>query len=131
MPRYELPVSHRPNRDGSAVTSRHVPYYLAAEVFSTAWSRTLAELGAGVLTAQDVAVVSAQFDYSREVFTGQALVTVDVQTVGVSSIRFGLQLAQDGHVAAVGTTTVVQTDEGRTRSIPLSPEQRAALEAVR
>jgi acyl-CoA thioesterase FadM len=131
VPRYELLVTHRPNRDKSAVTSRHVPYYLAAEVFSDAWARTLAELGPGVLTAKDVAVVSAQFDYSREVFIGAATVTVEVQKVGASSVRFGLELEQDGRVAAVGTTTVAQTDENRTRSIPLSPEQRAALEAVR
>jgi acyl-CoA thioesterase FadM len=108
-----------------------VPYYLAAEVFSDAWARTLADLGPGVLTARDVAVVGAQFDYSHEVFTGTAVVTVEVQKVGGSSIRFVLQLEQDGRVAAVGTTTVARTDEGRTRAIPLSEEQRAALAAVR
>jgi len=131
VPRYELSVTHRPNRDGAPVTSRHVPYYLAAEVFSDAWARTLADLGPGVLTAKDVAVVGARFDYSHEVFTGTAAVTVDVQEVGGSSIRFGLQFEQDGRVAAVGTTTVARTDKLRTRAIPLSARQRDALEAIR
>jgi acyl-CoA thioesterase FadM len=53
-----------------------------------------------------------------------------VEQVGGSSIRFGLQLEQDGNVAATGTTTVVHTDEDRTRSVPLSQAQRAALAAV-
>jgi hypothetical protein len=26
-----MPVTHRPNRDGSTVTSRHVTYYLALD----------------------------------------------------------------------------------------------------
>ena len=130
MPTYELPVTHRPNRDGTLLTTRHVPYYLAAEVFAQAWAQTLVELGPGVLTSQNVAVVNARFDYSREVFTGSAVITVAVEKVGGTSIRFGLVLEQDGKVAATGTTTVVHTDEKRTRSIPLSEEQRSALEAV-
>jgi acyl-CoA thioesterase FadM len=130
MPRYELPLTHRPQRDGSAVASKHVPYFLAAEVFSDAWAQTLVDLGPGLLTAMDVAVVNAHFDFSREVFTGQATVTVSIDKVGTSSITFGLQLEQQGRLAATGSTTVVQTDAGRTRAIPLSAQQRAALDAV-
>jgi acyl-CoA thioesterase FadM len=130
MPRYELPVTHRPERDGSPVASRHVPYYLAAEVFSDAWGRTLVELGPGVLVAKDVAVVSASFDFRREVFTGRVVVDVRVDHVGVSSIRFALALEQDGQLVATGSTTVAQTDADRTRAVPLTDIQRAALAAV-
>lgn len=130
MPSYELPITHRPHRDGTPVTNRHVPYYLAAEVFALAWSRTLRELGPELLSSMDVAVVNAQFDYTREVFVGTVVITVTVEKVGGSSIRFGLQLEQDGLVAAHGTTTVVHTDSGRTRAVPLSAAQRAALDAV-
>jgi acyl-CoA thioesterase FadM len=130
VPRYELPLTHRPQRDGSAVGSRHVPYYLAAEVFSDAWAQTLLDLGPGVLTAKDVAVVNAQFDFGREVFTGPATIVVSIEKLGVSSIQFGLQLEQGGHLAATGSTTVVQTDSARTRAIPLNERQRAALESV-
>jgi acyl-CoA thioesterase FadM len=130
MPRYDLPVTHRPERDGSAVESRHVPYYLAAEVLSDAWARTLADLGPGVLVAKDVAVVSASFDFRREVFTGRVVVGVSIDKVGVSSVRFALTLEQDGQLAATGSTTVAQTDADRTRSVPLTDSQRAALAAV-
>ncbi|MCW2542753.1 MAG: hypothetical protein JWM40_305 [Frankiales bacterium] len=130
MPSYELPLTHRPQRDGSAVTSRHVPYFLAAEVFALAWAQTLTDLGPGLISARDVAVVNAHFDYHHEVFTGTATFTVEVQKVGVASIRFGLQLAQEGRVAATGTTTVVRTDRGRTRSVPLTDAQREALDRV-
>jgi acyl-CoA thioesterase FadM len=131
VPRYELALTHRPLRDGSAVASDHVPYYLAAEVFSDAWAQTLADLGPGVLAAKDVAVVNAHFDFAHEVFTGPAVVGVEVEQVGRTSIRFGLQLEQDGRVAATGSTTVVRTDEDRTRPLPLSQRQRSALQAVR
>lgn len=130
MPSYELPLSHRPQRDGSAVISRHVPYYLAAEVLAQAWAQALLDLGLGLLTAREVAVVNAHFDFSRELFTGMATFGVAVQKVGATSIRFGLTIHQDGQLAATGSTTVVRTDEGRTRSIPLSPDQRAALESI-
>jgi acyl-CoA thioesterase FadM len=112
------------------VSSRHVPYYLALEVVSLAWARTLLDLGPGLLTSKEVAVVNAQFDFSRELFTGSATFGVAVQNVGSTSITFGLTIQQDGQLAARGSTTVVRTDEARTRSIELSPQQRAALEAV-
>jgi acyl-CoA thioesterase FadM len=130
VPSYELPLTHRPQRDGSLVTSRHVPYFLAAEVFALAWARMLSELGPELLTSRDVAVVNAHFDFYHEVFTGTATFAVEVQKVGGTSIRFGLQLSQNGRVAASGTTTVVRANEGRTRSLPLTDGQRAALESV-
>jgi acyl-CoA thioesterase FadM len=130
VPSYDLPLTHRPMRDGSVVTSRHVPYFLAAEVLALAWATTLRDLGPGVLTSKDVAVVNAHFDFSHELFTGQATFSVEIEKLGTTSIRFGLRIEQDGKLAATGSTTVVQTDEARTRSIPLSSEQRAALERV-
>ncbi|MCU1595636.1 MAG: hypothetical protein JWO12_3028 [Frankiales bacterium] len=131
MPSYELPVTHRPHRDGTPVTNRHVPYYLAAEVFALAWEQSLRDLGPDLLSSKDVAVVHAEFNYLHEVFVGTVVITVGVEKVGASSIRFGLQLEQGGRLAAHGTTTVVHTDEGRTRSVPLSSAQRRALESVR
>lgn len=131
MPSYELPLTHRPDRDGSPVASRHVPYFLAAEVMALAWGQTLTDLGPGVLTARDVAVVNVHFDFSRELFTGTATVHVEIAKVGTSSITFRLALEQDGQQAATGVTTVAQTDEDRLRAVPLTDAQRAALEAVR
>ena len=127
MPLYRLPVYHRPERDHTAVTSRHVPYYLALEVAALAWARLLDERGRGLLAASDLAVVSTQFDFRRELFTGYVDVDVDVVRVGTSSVTFAQQLYQDDVRAATGETVVAQTDDARTRAIPLSPEQRAML----
>jgi acyl-CoA thioesterase FadM len=127
---YDLPLTHRPLRDGTAVTGRHVPYYLAAEVMAQAWATLLGELGPGLLSSKDMAVVHVVLDFSRELFVGTATFGVDVLRVGCSSITFGLQVAQDGQVAGTGTTVVVQTDPARRCSVPLSLEQRGPLELL-
>lgn len=125
-----MPVTHRPNRDGSAVTSRHVPYYLALEVASDAWARLLDELGDGLLSTADVAVVHTEFDFRRELFTGELDVDVEVTRVGRSSVAFAVALYQRDLLAGTGETVVAQTDEARLVSVPLSPVQRAMLESL-
>ncbi|MCW2531471.1 MAG: hypothetical protein JWP62_1041 [Blastococcus sp.] len=125
-----MPVTHRPDRDGAAVTSRHVPYFLALEVAAQAWARLLDELGQGVLSTADVAVVRAEFDFRRELFTGSLDVDVEVTRVGRSSVAFGIALYQRDMLAATGETVVARTDEARLVSVPLSPVQRAMLESL-
>jgi acyl-CoA thioesterase FadM len=125
-----MPVTHRPERDGSAVTSTHVPYYLALEVAALAWARLLDELGEGVLSAGDVAVVRTELNLRRETFTGSLDVDVDVTRVGRSSVTFAVALYQHGVLAATGETVVARTDEARVVSVPLSPVQRAMLESL-
>jgi acyl-CoA thioesterase FadM len=127
VPLYRLPVSHRPERDGTAVTSRHVTYYLALEVAALAWARLLDERGQGLLTAANLALVSTQFEFRRELFTGYVDVDVEVVRVGTSSVAFAQQIYQDDVRAATGETVVAQTNEARTRATPLSAEQRAML----
>jgi acyl-CoA thioesterase FadM len=125
-----MPVTHRPDRDGAAVTSRHVPYFLALEVAAQAWARLLDELGQGVLSTADVAVVRAEFNFRRELFTGSLDVDVEVTRVGRSSVAFGIALYQRDMLAATGETVVARTDEARLVSVPLSPVQRAMLESL-
>jgi acyl-CoA thioesterase FadM len=125
-----MPVTHRPDRDGAAVTSRHVPYFLALEVAAQAWARLLDELGQGVLSTADVAVVRAEFNFRRELFTGSLDVDVEVTRVGRSSVAFGIALYQRDMLAATGETVVARTDEARLVSAPLSPIQRAMLESL-
>ena len=104
-----------------------MPYYLALEVAALAWARLLDEGGRGLLAAPDLAEVSTQFDFRRELFTGYVDVDVDVVRVGTSSVAFAQQLYQDDVRAATGESVVAQSDDARTRAIPLSPEQRAML----
>jgi acyl-CoA thioesterase FadM len=125
-----MPVTHRPDRDGAAVTSRHVPYFLALEVAAQAWARLLDELGQGVLSTADVAVVRAEFNFRRELFTGSLDVDVEVTRVGRSSVAFAIALYQRDMLAATGETVVARTDEARLVSVPLSPVQRAMLESL-
>jgi acyl-CoA thioesterase FadM len=125
-----MPVTHRPDRDGAAVTARHVPYFLALEVAAQAWARLLDELGQGVLSTADVAVVRAEFNFRRELFTGSLDADVEVTRVGRSSVAFGIALYQRDMLAATGETVVARTDEARLVSAPLSPIQRAMLESL-
>jgi acyl-CoA thioesterase FadM len=122
-----MPVTHRPERDGTPVRARHVPYYLALEVAALAWAQLLDDLGDGALKARDVGVVRAEFDFRRELFVGELDVDVEVLRLGASSVSFGLELHQDGEHAATGTTVVARTDTSRLRSVPLSDQQRALL----
>lgn len=125
-----MPLTHRPDRDGSAVRSRHVPYYLALEVMALAWAQLLDEVGGGVLRAGDVGVVHVEFDFSRELFVGEADVDAEVVAVGRSSVAFSLVMHQEGRLAATGRTVVARTDQTREHSLPLTEEQREALNRV-
>jgi acyl-CoA thioesterase FadM len=110
------------------VASNHVPYFLAAEVMALAWNQLLLELGPGLISARDVAVVHVDFDFSRELFVGAATFDVEVLRVGTTSITFGLRVEQYGKLAATGTTVVARTDEARLHALPLTPQQRTALD---
>lgn len=130
MPRYVLPITHRPERDGTAVAGSHVPFYLALEVASDAWRRTVGERCAPVLTMTDLAVVHVEADFSREMFTGELTVDVSVQRIGRTSVTVRAELAQAG--ASTGAVTIVfaRVDAARVVSLPLTPEQRPFLEAL-
>jgi acyl-CoA thioesterase FadM len=123
-------VTHRPERDGSAITSAHVPHYLALELAALAWARLLDECGQGLLAAGDMAVVRTEFDFRRELFTGFLDAEVDVASIGRSSVSVAVALHQHDQLAATGTTVVARTDEARLLAVPLSPEQRAMLESL-
>jgi acyl-CoA thioesterase FadM len=123
-------VTHRPERDGSAITSAHVPYYLALELAALAWARLLDECGQGLLAAGGMAVVRTEFDFRRELFTGFLDAEVDVASIGRSSVSVAVALHQHDQLAATGTTVMARTDEARLLAVPLSPEQRAMLESL-
>lgn len=130
MPCYELPLTHRPTRDGQQVTSTHVPFYLAMETMAEAWGRAIDSNCEGVLRAGDLGVVHVTSDFGREVFVGEALVEVDLQQIGTASLTFGLRLTQHGELAVRTTVVVAQVDPTRKHSVPFSIEQHAALEVL-
>jgi acyl-CoA thioesterase FadM len=125
-----MPMTHRPERDGSMIANTHVPYYLALEVAATAWGRALTEACGDLLGPRDLAVVHADCDFEHELFIGEAEVDVALVKLGSSSLSFSVELAQDGRRAGRVNTVLCLVDEDRVHSVPLSEPQRAALETL-
>lgn len=130
MHHFDLIVSHRPNSDGSVPDSKHVPFYLAMEVMSEAWKCALAVTCDGLLSPGDLGVVNVTSDFRRELFVGTAAFRVAFAHIGTSSIRFEIAVEQAGHHVADAAITLARVTDDRTRSLPLSPEQRVALSAL-
>ena len=55
---------------------------------------------------------------------------VALKRIGTSSVTFLLELSQAGHRAGTVDLVVAQVDAGRAHAVPLSPAQRAALQAI-
>jgi acyl-CoA thioesterase FadM len=130
VPRYELPLTHRPTRDGKQIRVSHVPYYLALEMMAEAWASAIDATCEGVLKPSDLGVVHVTSDFSREVFIGDSVIDVALTKIGVTSLTFHVELAQEGQKAATLTAVLAQVDPTRTYAVPLSDEQREALEGL-
>jgi len=130
MPRYTLPITNSPTRDGRPVTSRHIPFYVALETAADAWTIALSEFCAATLLPTDVAVVHVTSDFRHELFVGEVTVDVSLQRVGTSSITFVMELIQSGRSAGTIEFVVAQVDQSRIHAVALTPAQRAALETI-
>jgi len=130
MPRYVVPLTHRPNRDGSLSTDPHVPFYLALEAASDAWKQALAEFCAPDLVPFDLAVVHLDSDFRRELFTGELTVHLTVEKIGTRSVTFGMALEQSGADAGSVRLVYARVGSGRESSLPLNEAQRAALQRI-
>jgi hypothetical protein len=125
-----MTLAHRPDRDGTPVTARHVPFYLALELMADAWARLLVETAGGVLLTGDVGVVAVDYSFKRELFVGGAEVDAEIASVGRSSVAFDTAIHQLGRRACSGRITVARTDAARLHSVPLSAAQREVLEPL-
>jgi len=128
--RVQLDVTQRPRPDGTVPASTHVPFYLALEMMFEAWRRVLATTCQDILEPRDLGVVNVTSDFGRELHVGATAFDVDLERVGTSSITFRIDVGQNGQHAATIRTTLAQVNDDRTRSVPLSPLQRAALELL-
>ncbi len=127
MLRFRLSLAHSRADDGSTPTSDHVPFYLALEYTAEAWQRALATTCTGLLEPRDLGVVNVTSDFGRELFVGPADFDVSLLRLGTSSLTFHIQVLQRGEPAADVTITLAQVDGRREHSVPLAPDQRAAL----
>jgi acyl-CoA thioesterase FadM len=125
-----MSMTHRPERDGSTVDAKHVPYYLALEVAADAWGTSLTEACGDLLRPRDLAVVHADCDFQHELFVGEADAVVGLVKIGSSSLRFTVDLVQGGRRAGTVNTVLCRVDTDRIHSVPLSEAQRAALETL-
>ena len=121
-------MSHRPERDGSAVPGAHVPYYLALEVVTHGWGRFVDEESGGTLDHRDMAIVHVHFDFPGRLRVGDVDIDVELISMGRSSLAFGLAMHQQEGPAAVGRTVVTHVDSARTTARPLTQVQRSSLE---
>ena len=130
MARFVVPMTHRPGRDGTTPTTRHVPFYLAMETASDAWQLALQQYCAPAIAPMDLAMVHVSSDFRRELFTGELTVDVTVRRIGTTSFTVGLALEQDGADAGLVEFVFALVDGGRAHAVPITAEQRAVLEKV-
>ena len=95
-----------------------------------AWMAFLEQLGPDLF---GVGVIARRIDvvYDREVGVGPLEVQVDTVATGRSSFTLRMEVRQGGERAAVADAVLLRFDYEARRPLPLSEEQRAALEAHR
>ena len=130
MARFVVPMHHRPGRDGTTPSSRHVPFYLALETASDAWQQALQQYCVPEIAPMDLAMVHVSSDFRRELFTGDLTVDLAVRRIGTTSFVVGLALEQGGADAGDVEFTFVLVDEARTSPVPISAARRAVLEKL-
>jgi acyl-CoA thioesterase FadM len=91
-----------------------------------AWMAFLSELGGfGV----EIICPRVEVDYLREVGAGDLVIDVTVVSVGRTSFRLRMALAQDGEPVASAEVVLVAFDYTAGESVALTPAQRDALQA--
>lgn len=90
-----------------------------------AWMAFLADLGGfGV----EIICPRVEVDYLREVGAGDLLIDVTVLSVGRTSFRLRLAMAQGGTAVATAEVVLVAFDYTAGASVPLTEQQRTALQ---
>ncbi len=130
MKLHTAPITHRPARDGTVPASDHVPFYLAMEYSADAWNSLLVETCGELLSSRDLGVVDVSGQFTRELFTGDVRAEASLVRLSLSSLSFRVVIYQEGIACAVITIVLARLAPGRTRSTPLTAEQRAALETI-
>lgn len=96
-------LTHRPMRDGPAVSNAHVPAFLALEVAGYAWNDALAEVSGGELTAADVVIVNIDANFSRELLVGEADFYVSLRRIGRTSFTLETSRSRTGSSNCCGS----------------------------
>ena len=129
MYRASLPLTHRPERDGTVIDMVHVPAYLAFEFASYAWGIALFESSGGTVTAGNMMVVHVDADFGRELLTGFADVEVVLSKLGRSSLTLDVSIHQNSVQAASMSFTLVRVEDGASQA--LSDTEIESLESLK
>ncbi|MCW2522491.1 MAG: hypothetical protein JWO63_826 [Frankiales bacterium] len=130
MIEYPLTLSHRPSREGVVSESAHMPFFEVLELMYEAWRLALWSACEDTLLPAHLGVVHVTSDFAHEIFLGESLMRVRLVDVGTSSLRFHVELRQNGRLAASVTTVLARVNETREHSVPLSLVQRAGLDTI-
>ncbi|PPJ33473.1 thioesterase [Nocardia nova] len=107
-----------------------MPFYLAMEYSAAAWRSLLVDVCGDLLPASELGVVDVSATFTREMFVGDVRADVELNRLGTSSLGFRVVIYQDDVACADITNVLVRLAPDRTRSLPLSAAQRAALASV-
>jgi acyl-CoA thioesterase FadM len=130
VPHYELAMSSPPVPDHPLMPPGHISFHGALGYVQIAWLRALGEACGEILRPPDLGMVGVTANYRRELFDGPADFDVRIERLGRSSVVFAVDISQYGELAASVQLTVARVDEQRSRSVALTPEQRAALQPL-
>jgi acyl-CoA thioester hydrolase len=120
-------------RYGDTDRQGHINNAVFATLFETGRVGVIHETEPPLLRAGFSFVIARiAIDYRSELFwPGRVEIGTAVKAVGTSSVTFAQALFQDGRVAAVAESVVVQVDAATRRPAPLEPAVRARLEGMR
>jgi acyl-CoA thioester hydrolase len=120
-------------RYGDTDKQGHINNAVFATLFETGRVGVIHEAEPPLLRAGFSFVIARiAIDYRSELFwPGRVEIGTAVKAVGTSSVTFSQALFQDGRVAAVAESVVVQVDVATRRPAPLEPAVRARLEGLR
>ncbi len=105
----------------------HLPFHSILQRCGVAWRSYLVELLPADL---GVIVPRVNADFLAEIHLGRMEIAVAVSGIGTTSFTLICEVTQEGTLAARVTVVLVNFDYRSRSAVPLSREQRTALEAA-
>lgn len=112
------------------IDSPHLAFYEVLGVVSLTWGEVLESTGRRDLAIRNFAVVNVISDFRHENFVGQLTIDVGVERIGTSSLTLKASTVQTDRETGQVRATLVHLNSDRTASVPLTNEQRDALELI-
>lgn len=128
--RFTIDVAHRPNLDGTVMSSPHLTFAEVLEAVSQTWIELLGNTGRDDLDLGSFAVGRVESDFRHEMFVGELVIETWVADIGTSSLTLDSRIHQNGRVTGQTRVILVHVTTDRTASVALNDEQRATLTSL-